>query len=41
MRPVGQVLGRGSRGPNQEEEKTLRGVNFQTGDYLSLAVYDR
>jgi hypothetical protein len=35
-RPIGQVLPAGRRG--EDDSKSLHGVNFQTGDYLNVAI---
>lgn len=35
-RPIGQVLPAGRRG--EDDGKSLHGVNFQTGDYLNVAI---
>ena len=35
-RPIGQVLPAGRRG--EDDAKSLHGVNFQTGDYLDVAI---
>ncbi len=37
LRPIGQVAGGGRRG--EEDGKSLAAANFQTGDYLDVAIY--